>query len=226
MKRVRVVFQLILFIVLVPMLPLIISGNWRWTEGWLYFLISVLGFFAGRVLVSRRHPGLLEERAKFADHGNTESWDRILAPIVGLGGAFVPLIAGFDARFSWTIAFPSWVHLLSLLFLLSGFILSSWALLANRFFSGVVRIQTERNHQVVTTGPYRFIRHPGYTGGIMVYCSVPFLLDALSSLIPALLLTVILVIRTYKEDQTLQNKLEGYREYTKLVPYQLIPGVW
>ena len=96
----------------------------------------------------------------------------------------------------------------------------------NRFFSGMVRIQTERGHHVVSSGPYGWIRHPGYAGALLTYLATPFFLDSRWALLPAMFITIVLIIRTSLEDQTLQNELEGYRAYAERVRYRLMPGVW
>jgi protein-S-isoprenylcysteine O-methyltransferase Ste14 len=90
----------------------------------------------------------------------------------------------------------------------------------------MVRIQTERGHQVVSSGPYRWLRHPGYAGALLTYLATPFFLDSRWALLAALFLTVVLVIRTSLEDRTLQEELTGYREYAGRVRFRLLPGVW
>jgi protein-S-isoprenylcysteine O-methyltransferase Ste14 len=98
--------------------------------------------------------------------------------------------------------------------------------LVNRFFSAVVRIQRDREHTVVTSGPYRLIRHPGYAGALITSLAIPLLLGSLWALIPAALVVCLLILRTALEDRTLQEKLDGYREYAGRVRYRLLPGVW
>jgi protein-S-isoprenylcysteine O-methyltransferase Ste14 len=99
-------------------------------------------------------------------------------------------------------------------------------LIENRFFSGMVRIQTDRGHHVISSGPYRWVRHPGYTGALLTYLATPIFLDSLWAFFPVLLLTMVLVIRTRLEDRTLHQKLDGYRDYASRVRYRLLPGVW
>jgi protein-S-isoprenylcysteine O-methyltransferase Ste14 len=222
----RVIVQLLLVIVVLPFLPLLISWNWRWWEAWVYALLCIVGFAASRLLALRRHPDLLSERARFMRHEDTVPWDKVLAPLVGLGGGFMPLIAGLDARLQWSPSFGLPVKLVSLVVILSGYALASWAMTENRYFSGVVRIQADRGHRVVTSGPYSWMRHPGYAGALMTYLVTPLFLDALTAFVPAAILAVLLVIRTYLEDRTLQERLEGYREYAKRVPFRLLPGIW
>jgi protein-S-isoprenylcysteine O-methyltransferase Ste14 len=122
------------------------------------------------------------------------------------------------------IQFPR--EILALAIILSGYILGSYALIENRFFSGVVRIQTERGHYVVSSGPYRWLRHPGYAGAVLAYLATPFFLDSWWAFLPAVLLTILLVIRTALEDRTLQDELTGYYDYARRVRFRLLPGVW
>ena len=147
----RVVLQVLLFVVIVPFLPLLISQDWGWWEAWVYALVSILGFVISRALAARRHPDLLAERARMLRHDDAEPWDRTLAPLVGLGGALIPLVAGIDALVPGLPAFPLPLKMLSLALIVSGYVLGSCALIANRFFSGMVRIQAR---------PWTRSRHP------------------------------------------------------------------
>jgi len=118
------------------------------------------------------------------------------------------------------------VKLLGLAGILAGYALGSYALVENRFFSGMVRIQTERGHQVVSSGPYRWLRHPGYAGALITYLGTPLFLDSVWGFVPVVLLAILLVVRTRLEDRTLQEELPGYRDYAGRVRYRLLPGVW
>jgi protein-S-isoprenylcysteine O-methyltransferase Ste14 len=222
----RVVVLTLVFVVVIPFLPLLISRHWEWWEAWVYAVVGILGFAISRVLAARRHPDLLAERARFMQHENVESWDRLLAPLVGLGGGFIPLVAGLDALFDGSPTFSLPVRILALVIILAGYALGSYALIENRFFSGMVRIQSDRGHQVVSGGPYRWIRHPGYAGALLAYLATPLFLNSPWAFLPAALLAIVLVIRTRLEDVTLQDRLDNYREYAKRVRYRLLPGVW
>ncbi|MCG8348985.1 MAG: isoprenylcysteine carboxylmethyltransferase family protein [Chloroflexales bacterium] len=137
-----------------------------------------------------------------------------------------PLVAGLDARFDWSPPFSLPVKLVALAIILAGYTLGSYALIENRYFSGVVRIQRDRGHRVVSSGPYRWIRHPGYAGALLAYLATPVFLDAPWAFLPTVFLAIALLIRTGLEDRTLQDQLEGYREYAKRVQYRLLPGIW
>ncbi|MGC9400026.1 MAG: methyltransferase family protein [Anaerolineae bacterium] len=222
----RVIVQLLVFIVLVPLLPLLISWRWDWWEAWVYALICILGFVVSRALAARRHPDLLSERGRFLRHADAKAWDKILAPLVGLGGGLIPLVAGLEARFGSVVTFGLPAKLLALFAILAGYVLGAYALIENRFFSGMVRLQAERGHHVVTSGPYRWVRHPGYAGALLTYLATPVFLDALWAFLPTAFLLVVLIVRTALEDQALQGELEGYREYARCVRYRLLPGIW
>jgi len=138
----------------------------------------------------------------------------------------VPLVVGLDERFGWTPALSLPLKVSSLVIIIAGFAISSYALVENRFFSGVARIQTDRGHHVVSSGPYARVRHPGYAGGLLTYVATSLFLDSLWAYLPVVVLMVLLVIRTGLEDRTLQAELAGYRDYASRVRFRLLPGVW
>jgi len=222
----RLLIQLLVFVFVLPLLPVLLSRRWGWWQAWLYAGICILGFILSRALLARRHPDLVSERARVNELQDAKPWDRRLAPLVSMGGGLIPLVAGVEARFDVLDDFSLLVELVALAAVLAGYLLGSWALLENRFFSGLVRIQTERGHQVGSSGPYRYVRHPGYAGSVLTYLATPFLLDAPWALLPAAGLAALLVLRTHLEDRTLQAELPGYCDYARRVRYRLLPGVW
>lgn len=221
-----VAVQLLLVLVIMPLSPLYISGRWDWWEGWFSAAIFILGFVVSRALAVRRHPDIVQERAASMGHKDTKPWDKLLAPLVAFGSVFILIVAGLDARFGWSPGFPLAAKVVALAFILIGYALGTYALMENRFFSGTVRIQTERGHRVVSSGPYHWIRHPGYAGSIVTYLAIPVFLDSWWALVPAVLSTGVIVIRTHLEDRTLREELVGYDTYADHVPYRLLPGVW
>lgn len=222
----RVIVQLLIVVVLLPLLPILISGAWTWLEAWAYAVISTAGFILSRGLAAKRHPDILQERARSMELQDAKAWDRILAPVMALGSVVILVVAGFDKLYGWSSPFSPFIKILALIVILLGYALGAWALMENRFFSGVVRIQTDRGHQVVTTGPYRFVRHPGYVGVLWTYLALPLFLDSLWALIPAVLTLAASILRTALEDTTLQKELPGYKEYTQKTKYRLFPGIW
>lgn len=222
----RALVLMLVFVILVPLMPLIISRRWNWWEAWVYALVSIAGFAISRAIAARRNPDLIAERARYLDHEDAKPWDKLLSPLVGLGGGLIPLVAGIEALFNPMAVFSPATKVAALFLMIAGYALGSYALIENRFFSGMVRIQSERNHKVVTSGPYRWMRHPGYSGAILTYLATPTFLDSPWAFLPVVFLTAVLVIRTSLEDRTLQQELAGYREYAGQVRYRLLPGIW
>lgn len=219
--------RMILVYLFIPALLFLCAGDLRWWQGWVFSLLIFIAGIAGRLWAEKRHPGLMAERMDKLSRADVKPWDRILAPLVAVSISFpLVIVAGLDHRFSWSAAFPLWLNILGLLLVAAGYGLGVLALVENRFFSGVVRIQAERGHTVCDTGPYRLMRHPGYAGNILPLAGIALGLSSWWTFIPAFVALVIVVIRTALEDRTLQAELPGYKEYTGRVRYRLLPGVW
>ncbi len=198
-----------------------------WWQGWAYSFLFCSAGVGLRVLAERRHPGLMAERAQLSRAPGIKSWDRLLAPLMALSlGLPLFVVAGLDHRFQWSPDFPSWLNIIGLVLASAGYGFSGWALVENRFFSAVVRIQSERGHAVCDTGPYEIVRHPGYSGSVLATFAMVVALDSVWTLIPAIAALVIAVVRTSLEDRTLQKELPGYREYADRVRYRLILGIY
>jgi protein-S-isoprenylcysteine O-methyltransferase Ste14 len=215
---------LLSFLVLLAFMAVlfIAAGTFKWFWGWMLALVMLASNIIGVLVLD---PALIEERTGVKK--GYERRDYPLAFIVGrLGPLAVLIVAGLDFRFGWAGLFSGIYAILGLLFAVAGYALSLWAMRENRFFSGVVRIQEERGHHVISTGPYGFVRHPGYSGIIVWMVAMPFALQSYWALIPAVATVIIVVVRTAFEDDTLKRELEGYIEYAQRVRYRLLPGVW
>lgn len=221
-----VFLQVVLFVVLMPLLPLIIAWRWDWGEAWLYALLLIGAFVVSRWIAARRNPDLIAERARLMRQPDAKPWDKILVPCLFIGNVLQLLVVGLDARGGWSAPVNDAARIAALVGLVIGLALSSYALIENRFFSGVARIQTERGHYVIDSGPYRWMRHPGYAGALLLYLATPFWFSALWALLPSALLVVVLVMRARLEDRMLQAELPGYRNYARRTRYRLLPGVW
>lgn len=222
----RVSVMLLLVLVVIPLLPILIAGRWGWWQAWIMGAVFFLTFIISRVLAARRNPGILKERANYDQHENTQPWDKWLSPLVGFGSVFILLVAGLDARYGWSAGFSLPVEMLGLALILAGYLLASYAFVTNAYFSGTVRLQSERGHKVVSSGPYGWMRHPGYSGSLVASLGMPLLLDSAWAFIPVIIFGVLFIIRTRLEDRFLQGNLAGYRQYAQKVRYRLLPGVW
>jgi len=219
---VRWIFKSIVYTVIFGLALFATSGDWRWGMGWVYLVIYVLNQVILTVILP---PDLLSERST-AQEGS-KGWDIVLASVAALLMPIaVYIVAGFDHGKEWSGALSPVVQIVALTVMIGGIVLSDWAMVANRFFSGLVRIQTDRGQTVQTGGPYRFVRHPGYVGGILHHIAAPLMLGSWWALIPGVTGALLFVIRTALEDKTLQQELPGYAEYTRQTRYRLLPGVW
>jgi len=200
------------------------AGTAAWPMGWAYVTLLLVGTVGSRVLVARKNPELLEERARGLRAEGTRGWDRWLAPLV-VGGPVVTLVvAGLDHRFGWSHMGPLPVQLAALLASAVGYAVAGWAMVENRYFVATARIQAEQ--RVVETGPYRWVRHPGYAGAVLATFAMPLVLDSAWAFVPVGITVLALVARTALEDRMLRRELQGYPAFAGRTRYRLVPRVW
>ena len=221
------VMRFIIVIILMLAVLFLSAGRLDWWEAWAYTGLTLVVLIISRVVLLRNDPDLIVERLTAGQKDNVKSWDKVFVPIISL---YIPLvtwaIAGLDTRFGWSPNLPDGIQVAALLLNFAGSMFSTWATFANPFFSSHVRIQTDRGHTVVRSGPYRFIRHPGYIGVIVSWLSTPIFFSSNWVWIPTILAIAGFIIRTALEDRTLQKELPGYRQYAQEVRYRLLPGIW
>lgn len=212
---------------LIPLVLWVCGWDFGWWQAWVFSLLIVVAGIGGRIWAERRHPGLLAERDRLENLPGVKPWDKVLAPLMGISVSFpLVIVAGLDHRFGWSPVFPTWLNILGLILIGIGYALAVWALAENRFFSSMVRIQTDRGHVVCDSGPYRIVRHPGYAGNVLPLLGIVLALGSVWTLIPAAVALIVVVIRTALEDRTLQEELPGYQDYARRVCYRLIPWIY
>lgn len=220
-RLVRFVLALPVYFALFMFLP---AGTWAWMAGWLFIVVFLGTLAVAALYLWRVNPEVVVARSGF--HEGTKRWDKsLLCFFFPAVYAIVPVAALDDGRFHW-FPVPWWVCGVGYVLFLTGMLIVTWAEAVNKFFEVTVRIQTERGHKVIDTGPYAIVRHPGYVAGILFSVGTALCLASVVALIPAGLASALLILRTQWEDQTLQAELAGYKEYTERVRYKLIPGVW
>lgn len=224
---VAMIAQFALVIVCLPAVIFLAAGTLRWWNAWAYYATALVWALASRVAVAFRHPDLLLERGTSMKAHDATSGDRLIVVLAALALPTVGLVvAGLDHRLGWTPALPAAASIAGLVMLAAGYALGAWAMAVNRYFSAVVRIQKERGHTVVSTGPYRLVRHPSYAGGLLATLGIPLLLGSQWAFVPALGVIVLVFVRTAREDRTLQRDLPGYAAYARTTRSRLVPGVW
>jgi len=210
-----------------PALILLLAGNWRWVEGWIFALWMVVMIDFNVIYLYWKDPALLSERTKAPGSGNQEAWDKYLMIFI-LAIALVWLIVlPLDAeRFNWSPNFPLWLKILGGVALVPALYLIERAPIDNTYLSTRVRIQSERKQRVITTGVYGLVRHPLYLGCALLMFGAPLLVGSVYGLIISLVGLLVLAGRIVGEEKLLVEELEGYDEYKQKVKYRLIPFVW
>jgi protein-S-isoprenylcysteine O-methyltransferase Ste14 len=210
-----------LFLALFMFLP---AGTWAWEKGWLFILVFLTLAVLACLVIWRANPEFLA--GWINPHQGTKRWDKVLFGFLSLTtAAILPVAALDDGRFHW-FPLPWLVCLLGYALLVVCMAILTWVPAVNKFFEPTVRIQTERGQKVIDAGPYAVVRHPGYVVRSVLFVGIALSLGSLWALVPVGLASLLLILRTQWEDQTLQAELPGYKKYAARVRYKWIPGVW
>jgi len=202
------------------------AGHIDVPRAWAFFGITFVHSIVSIAVVHKLNPELIEQRLKVRRKGS-KLWDEVLMRVINLTAICVaPAVAGFDVgRFHWAQLSIYYVAVGVVLYILSS-ALMNWAMVVNPYFEQTVRIQEERGHKMITTGPYKIVRHPGYLAGVLWILTVPLIIGSVLAFVPAGIYVLLTIIRTSLEDRTLNRELSGYSEYAKKVKYRLFPGIW
>jgi len=211
-----VVFSAVLFLT---------AGTLAWPAAWCYLAIITAVMAVYGSIIVRIHPDLIEERHH--PPADAKKWDKPFVAIVGVAGPVALIVlSGLDRRWHWSPPAAAWVQIAGLIMVAAGGALSNYAVAVNKFFSALVRIQHDRGHYVIDTGPYRFVRHPSYVGSMVYMIGMAVALSSRVALLAAIVVSLVLAVRTALEDRTLQAELDGYTEYARRVRFRLVPGLW
>jgi protein-S-isoprenylcysteine O-methyltransferase Ste14 len=200
------------------------AGTLAWARGWWFLLFFIVLTVIAMAYLWRVNPEIFAARRRFQK--GSKRWDVVVATLTMISiAAILPVAALDDGRFHWS-PLPDWVVLIGYLLFAVSYAWIAQAQAVNRHFEPTVRIQTDRNHKVIDTGPYAFVRHPGYIGAAGFAIGMALALGSLWALIPAALAIIILAGRTLGEEAVLKAELPGYAEYMQRVRYRWVPGVW
>jgi protein-S-isoprenylcysteine O-methyltransferase Ste14 len=214
------------FIIMYTILALALflpAGTVFWPQGWIYIIIMIIFSTTLLTYLTKKDPDLLKARAKVKAE---KVWDKIIGIVSIPCFLALYIIPGFDAvKFKWS-SLPIFINIIGFIGMVLAAILFILVLKENAYLSRVVEIQKERGHKVITTGPYRIVRHPMYISVIILYFCHCLALGSLYALIPYIGVIIIIIVRTHFEDKMLHEELEGYKEYAQKTKYKLIPGIW
>ena len=201
------------------------AGTFDWPEAWIYIVIQFGWSITLSVFLWNHDIDLLKDRMKFTKK-SAKGWDKVMT-FVSIP-FYIPylVLPGLDAvRYQWSHV-PVWAKAVSFIVLVALFLWITWIMKVNTYLSRFVEIQEDRGHKVITTGPYRFVRHPMYISAMILMIALPIALGSLYALIPMAFIIVFIIVRKYLEDKTLHRELEGYVEYAQKTKYRLLPGIW
>lgn len=201
-----------------------LAGGWNWVRGWVFLGLLIVGQALSTVYMVRKDPELLRRRGQIGQ--GTKTWDLVLLTLFGLTYLATLIVAAFDAQNHWSVM-TIWLLPIGVGLHVFFVVVFTWAMDVNTHFEKTVRIQRDRHHRVIESGPYRIVRHPGYLATILgLVLATPLLLGSWWAFIPAILAMMCLLLRTLLEDRTLRKELSGYEAYTRKVPYRILPGIW
>jgi len=216
--------QVLVILLFYGLLLFISAGRLDWPTAWGYLAVYLVTVCINMTIILRKNPEFAVERGKVKE--DTKGWDQWVTNIAGIFMIVGLIVPGLDRRFGWSSPFSFTLQLAGFIVLALGYALFSWAMLSNEFFETTVRVQRDRGQTVARSGPYHFVRHPGYVGMILQLLSTPFALGSWWGILPAVIAAGLFILRTALEDRTLQTELDGYAEYAEQVRYRLLPGVW
>lgn len=200
------------------------AGRIDWLPAWAALVVMFAWSVATAIIILHLNPALLVERLE--PRKGAKKWDTAIMSVLGLTQLIRYIVAGLDQRYNWTGGFPIVAQISAFIMCFWGYALVAWATASNAFFSQIVRLQPDRNHSVIKSDPYRFIRHPAYVGAMVYELSVPILLASWWAFIPSTVCICLLILRTFLEDRTLLIELNGYDDYARQVRFRLFPGLW
>lgn len=202
------------------------AGTLVWPAGWTY-LALVFGFTAAvSTWLLRSNPDLLAERMTGIGHPGQKTWDKVFLALTALAFFAWLVVMALDAvRFRWS-QMPLWLQGIGVFLLVGSFYIFYLTFRENTYLSPAVRVQTERGQTVVSTGPYRYVRHPMYAAFVLFAIGTALLLGSWYGLLGGLLLIGMVAWRAVQEERVLRDELEGYSAYMTRVRYRFVPFLW
>lgn len=203
------------------------AGILNVSRGWLYYGGQLAYMVLAMAVIISIFPEVIETvNARGKLKKDIKGWDKLFGIMFSILLLLQPAVAGWDAGRLHSFEAPWVVSIIAFIMTIMANAFIHWAMIANKYAELGVRIQDDRHHAVVISGPYSIIRHPFYCSFIVIALALPLALSSLYAFIPSLALVVLVIWRTAREDKTLRHELDGYEEYTRKTRYRLLPGVW
>ena len=200
------------------------AGRIDWVRAWVYLGAILLCELLTAAVLRAVNPVILEKRGRVG--ADTKTYDRVFVALWLVLAFVTPVVAGLDVGRSGEARVPLAGMYVGLVVMLLAYLLGAWAMAVNEHFELLVRIQTDRGHRVVTSGPYRIVRHPGYLAAIVGGVTSPLILGSLWAFAPVVACALLFTVRMAFEDRTLREELAGYEEYAARTRHRLLPGIW
>ena len=200
------------------------AGRADWPRAWIYLGVVLVGELLTAAILAVANPEILERRGRIGE--GAKSYDRVFVALWLVLAFATPVVAGLDVGRSGTDSVPLAGMYIGLVVMMLAYLFGAWAMAVNEHFELLARIQTDRGHRVVSSGPYRIVRHPGYLAAIVGSLAAPLILGSLWAFAPVAAGVLLFTARTALEDRTLREELAGYPEYASRTRYRLLPGIW
>jgi len=224
MKKAQLLVKSLIGTLFFLLILFISAGRINYWQGWFYTAICLISVFLNSFALKNKAE-LAEERSEVKS--GTKSWDKKILGLSAVVLVITYIVAGLDSgRFQWSPPFHWGVNAAGAVLIVTGEIIFLLAQKENRFFSSIMRIQTDRGHTVCDTGIYKVIRHPAYFGNVITAIGIPLILGSLWGFIPSAVSILLVILRTSLEDKTLINELDGYRDYASGTRFRLLPYIW
>ncbi len=220
----RYIFQRMGLFLIFAIILFLAAGKLFWFRAWVYLLSTLLLETCTLYLLAKKAPQTLYYRGVWSS--GIKSYEKVFAIAWLVLSLVTPLVAGLEERFRPLPPPPVLIMYVGVVLLFMSSLFGAWAMVENVHFEQFMRIQVDRDHRVVTSGPYRIVRHPGYAGAVVGALCTPFILGSWWTLVPAGAVATLFILRTAFEDRTLRNELDGYEAYTHSTRYRLLPGIW
>lgn len=202
------------------------AGTLRWPEGWVFLALWFAAGLASSLALARDNPEILKERMRPLRQEDQKDWDKPILIGILLGWVALHFFAGVDVvRWRWS-NIPGWIEAAGAVLMLAGFYAMHRVLRENAFAAPIVKIDTERGHRVIDTGPYAVVRHPMYAGAVLYFAGTALLLGSWLALAIGAALCGLLALRAVWEEDALKAELPGYAAYAERVRHRIVPGVW